>query len=236
MNSDNRTAQALACGFMAAIFILAVVALTGCTHLRARAPQPLNDYNKHINAYFAGTLTADWLTDYNAMPEDTPAAIAAKMSQRNKILSQMIWVVDRGYDSFELAFYSNKATTDIAADWLGIGLGGWGGLAASAGTKSIIAIVSSGVSGANASIDARWFNNQTREALVSQMRANRAAQMVIINTLWSKPLTACPLERDIVAVQKLYQAGSLVDALQSISQSAGAQAVQNTNQAAATAP
>lgn len=193
--------------------LILAAALTGCTHYSPRIAHPLNYYNSTVNAEFkAGT----WLATYNAGPT---------MDARNRLLGEFVWSVDRNYDRFETAFYTGKAKEDVAGDFLGMALGGVSTLIANEATKSILALVAATIVGGKASIDAHWYNMQTREAIVSQMRALRATQLALIEQGMTQPLATYPLTQGIIDVQAYYAAGSIVDALQAISQSASTQAV-----------
>lgn len=189
---------------------------SGCTRYAPRASHPLVYYNSSVNAEFAdGT----WLSRYNAAPS---------VEERNRLIGEFVWTVDRTYDRFEVAFYSGKATEDIAGDFLELGLGGASTLLSSVATKSILALAAVTVTGGKASLDSHLFNMQSREAIVAQMRALRTLQLVQIEQGMQQPLSAYSLTQGIIDVQTYYAAGSIVNALQAISQNASAQAVSAT--------
>lgn len=194
------------------ILMLLCLSLLGCTHYAPRTPRPLAIYNASVNTELS---SGTWLSTYDASP-----SIAA----RNHLIDEFIWSVDRNYDVFEIQFYSGKATGDIIGDFLGLGLGGAAVLANAQHTKTILALAASTVVGAKASLDARWYDASSREAIVSQMRALRAEQLVELNQGLASPLSAYSLDQGIIDVQAYYQAGSVVEALQQISQTASAQA------------
>lgn len=206
---------------MKKLFILSMVLIfTGCAHYNPRAARALVYYNSQINAY----LATDWLTAYDHMPEMTPQQIASKTEQRNRLLSEFIWSVDRNYDRFEIQFYSNQAATDVASDFISMGLAGGAVLTGNGHTKTILAMIASFATGAHASIDARWYNSQTREAIVSEMRALRATQLALIEQSMEATLSAYTLDQGILDVQAYYAAGSVVSGLQAISETASSHA------------
>lgn len=191
---------------------MSLLFLTGCTRYAPRAPRPLAYYNSQINTEFS---SGTWFTAYNTAPS---------VSERNRLIGEFVWSIDRNYDRFEVAFYNGKAKEDIAGDFLGLGLGGASTLLTNAATKSILALIATTVVGGKASIDDHWYNMQTREAIVSQMRALRANQLMQIDQGMKDSLDSYSLTQGIIDAQAYYQAGSVVEALQAISQNAGAQA------------
>lgn len=202
------------------ILVLALM-MVGCAEYRPRAPRALGSYTAAANAELSG----NWLSSYDALPYDTPAALLAKQQARNQLISAFIWAVDRNYDRFEVQFYSNKATEDIAGDFIGIALGSATVFTASAHAKTILATVAAAVVGTKASVDAHWYNTQTRESVVSEMRALRATQLTVIETGMTNPVSAYSLDQGILDVQAYYQDGSIVSALQAIAQMTSSNAV-----------
>ena len=201
--------------------LMAVIVLGGCTHLRPRSPSPLTVYNKQINK----NLSSNWLAQYDAMPEATPAEQATKAAQRNHLLRQFVSSVDHNYYNFETSYYSNKAIEDISGDFIGIALGGATVFTESAHAKTILATVAAAIVGGKASVDAHWYDSRTREAIVMQMHALRDTQLTVIETGMGGSLASYPLDQGILDVQEYYQAGSISSALQAISQTANSNAV-----------
>ena len=193
---------------------LAVFTLS-CTRY---APRALAAYNTQVNA----ELATDWLRAYDNLPANTPEQQATRLAYRNHLVEAFVWSVDRNYDRFEISFYSGKATEDLVGDFLGLGLGGAAALVNNAHTKTYLALIASTVVGGKASIDARWYDSKTREAVVSQMRALRATQLLAIEQSEKSPTYT--LDQAIVDVQAYYQAGTVVAALQEIAESASHQA------------
>lgn len=197
---------------MTYLLLASLILLTGCTTYRPRGPRPLLVYNTRVNQDLS---SVHWLDAY-----DTAPTVAA----RNHILSEFIWSVDHSYNAFETSFYSNKAAEDIGADVIGLGLGGATTLTGSAHAKTILALAASTIVGAKASVDAHWYDQQTRAALVAEMRALRAAQLLIIVGGMKKDLSGYTLDHGIVDIQRYYEAGSVSSALQEITGSANSQA------------
>ena len=193
-----------------------LLSFLGCSAYRPRSPRSLSSYTSEASKSFS----PGWLAAYNAMPEATAAEQAAKQEVRNSLLSEMVWLVDRNYGRFETAFYANKATEDIAGDFAGILLGGATVFTGSTHAKTVLSVVAAAATGGKASIDAHWYNTQTRDAIVAEMRALRTSQLASIMTNMGQPLSEYPLSQGLLDVQDYYQDGSISSALQAISQSA----------------
>ena len=192
--------------------ILAVLILSGCTRYTPRTPTPLVDYNAQV---LAELTSGTWLTLYDQMPANTPTEIGSKIARRNHLLSEFIWSVDRNYDHFEVMFYAGKAEQDIVGDFLALGLGGAGVLTGNAHTKTIIALPASTALSGKTSIDERWYDSQSRELVVGEMRALRAEQLVVLKQGMQQDL-GYSLNNGVLDVQTYFQAGSIVEALQQI--------------------
>lgn len=197
------------------------LALTGCARYQPRVSKSMVVYGAQVNKELASPT---WLLDYQASPAVSPEQKAVKLQQRNHLISEFIWNIDRSYDRFEIQFYSNKATNDIAGDFLGLGLTGAATLAGAPGTKTILSLIASTAVGGKASIDLNWYNSETRETIVSQMRALRATQLIVLEEGMNQPLEAYSLDQGIRDAQAYYQAGSVVSALQAIANNASNQA------------
>ncbi len=193
-----------------ALLVCLLVPLAGCSPLRPRSPKMLSSYTAEAGNGFA----PGWLSAYNALPD------AAKQGVRNSLLLRSVWLVDRNYDKFEVAYYANKATEDILGDVTAILLGGSTVFTASSHAKTVISVVGSAVVGAKASVDAHWYDSQTRDAVVKEMQALRASQLAAIMTGISQTPSAYTMEQGMLDIQEYYQSGSISSALQAINQSA----------------
>ena len=56
------------------------------------------------------------------MPQGSTAEQAAKVARRNQILTELIYLVDQNYYSFENHFYGTQATFSTATDFINLGL------------------------------------------------------------------------------------------------------------------
>ena len=212
---------------MKRVVVLAFL-LSGCGsvyHPRAAIP------DKIFSAPFVSDLESPTLfSDFNALPEG-----AAKVARRNTILFELIHLTDVRYNTYEARFFSGQAYLSTATDFATMGLDAAGAVTGTAALKSILAVVSGGITGAHASYEKNFFNQATREAIVMQMRASRLSQLLVIEEGMNTCATsvACPasntfysLQQGFIDVGDYYQQGTVISALEAINNSSSLQSLQ----------
>ena len=189
------------------------VAAAGCANL---APPPPVIYAPEAS-YTAADFTAD-LTAYEK-PD-------ASLAERTRLRTKMVWStateIDKAYASFKNSFFGDQAATDTAFDIVQIGLGSAGTLAGGAGTKAILAAISTGIAGSRLSFSKNFFKEKTPDLLLGRMDALRADQWKLIFGKLKADADGYSwweADRDLVAY---YQAGSLEAAFQDIVAESGA--------------
>ena len=162
---------------------------------------------------------------YNAMPQETDAQAAVKITRRNQILQELIILVDHNYSVFESRYYGSDATVNFAGDLVSLGLTGVSSVTGTAHLKSVLSAVATGTTGIKTSYLKNFYDQQTRSAVVQQMRSSRATELAVLQDAnhMKAAVTAYSLEAGISDIEAYYKAGTIVGALQSISQSAGTQ-------------
>jgi hypothetical protein len=193
-----------------ALALCLLVPLAGCSPLRPRSPKVLASYTAEANTGFV----PGWLLAYNMLPD------AAKQGARNSLLLRGVWLVDINYGKFEVAYYANKAAEDILGDVAVVLLGGSTVFTVSSHAKTVISVVTGAVTGVKASVDAHWYDSQTRDAVVKEMQALRSTQLAAITTGMAQPPSVYTMEQGMLDIQAYYQAGSISSALQAINQAA----------------
>lgn len=199
------------------VFVLLLT--SGCSVYRPKSPIP-SSYSGQV---LADVTKSTLLQDYNAMPQGTNAEKTTKVSRRNQILTELIYLVDKNYYAFESHFYGGQATFSTAADAANLGLTAAGAVTGTAELKSILSATAAGVTGFKTSVEKNFFDQQSRAAVVTKMRALRATQLAILqdDSHMKAGVTTYSLEAGISDVNSYYDAGTLVGALQSIAQTAG---------------
>jgi hypothetical protein len=200
-------------------FALLLIFATGCSVYRPKSPIP-SDYKKQV---LADVTRPTLLQEYNAMPQGTDPEKTAKVSRRNQILTELIYLVDQNYYSFENHFYGTQATFSTAADAANLGLTAASSVIGTAELKSILSATATGVTGFTTSVEKNFFDQQSRAAVVTKMRSLRATQLATLEdeSHMKAGVTGYSLEAGISDVNSYYDDGTVVAALQSIAQSAG---------------
>lgn len=170
-------------------------------------------------------LKGNWLKDFRGLPEDSAEKVEIKVKRRNEILNEMIWLVDNSFEQFVRAFHVRTGTYNTAADAINIGLTGTSSVITPPGTKSILSAVAGGVTGIRASVDKNFFEQQSWQAIVSNMRALRATKLAEIQEhMKTKGLNDYTIEQGLIEVQEYFFAGTVTAALGSFTAQAAAQA------------
>lgn len=209
---------------MQKILILLALSLTACSSVyHPKAPIPATVLS---NPYIADLSSPTLLKDYEAIPNGP-----LKMARRNAILYEYIWLINSNYDVYESGFFSGQAFLNTAGDLVAIGLDAGAAVTGTAAMKSILAVISGSVIGVRASYQKNFFDQASREAIVKAMRASRLTELVAIEQgMASDANIGYSLEQGLLDVEAYYNAGTIVGALETISEASTTQAI-NAKQA-----
>lgn len=169
------------------------------------------------------------LETYNALPYANATDIAFKVTRRNQILQELIWVIDQNYGDFEQSYYGSDAGINFGGDVLNLGLTGVAAVSGTAHVKSILSAIATGATGVKTSYLKNFYDQQTRTAVVQQMRASRATELATIqdkdhmkaSVVQSGGVAAYGLEQGLSDIDSYFNAGTIIGALQAIAQAAG---------------
>ena len=125
------------------------------------------------------------------------------------------------YIKFVQQFYLSNAQINSVLDITNIGIGLAATLVGPAVTKSILAAVATGLTGARLSIERNFFQEKTIQVLVTQMNAQRTAALVPIQRGLTQSVEQYPLALAIVDLNAYYEAGTIQGAIIGIQVSAG---------------
>jgi hypothetical protein len=111
---------------------------------------------------------------------------------------------------------------NVGGDFVSLGLTATSSVTGSAHLKSVLSAVATGTTGLKTSVDKNFLDQQTRSAIVQQMRALRASQLALIQDEkhMKNKLSEYSLEAGLSDVYSYYDAGTVVGALQAIAASA----------------
>ncbi len=175
-----------------------------------------------LDQYFAPDVLATYHTK-DSSPDE-------QRQYRDVVINSRIRAIDLRYTAFEQALTRDMAAINVGTDWAVIGLSAAGAIVGSATTKSILAAISGGLTGAKGSIDKNVFYNKTLPVLFTQMDALRRTALVTIRTGMQASTTEYPLEQALLDVADYYNAGTIPRALTGITAAAGAQSSEKTQQ------
>jgi hypothetical protein len=199
----------------------ALVCLAGsCTSVIHGGPKPPTYEEKAV-----AQLIAKYAAP-GAIPTD-PKKLTP--DDRNRIIEDLVYLVDVNYRKFEGEIFAGRATFDTSLDLALLGLGGAGALISASGTQAILAAISGGLSGTRVSINKNFFREQSTHALVSTMRATRKTRLDLIRGAEVLSLSDYPMSRALADVSNYYDAGTVLGALERIVSEAGQKEQEATN-------
>lgn len=195
--------------------------LSGCgSSFQPKAPLPISGWTTEFTADLSDPTL---FSAYHAMPDGQ-----AKVDRRNQILTELMWLINQNYNAFESSFFVGQGKINFASTTLTMGLDMAGAVLGSAGTKAILAAVSGGVTGTQANYEKAFFDQATRNVIVEVMRSSRATQRNVIEagmatcttaTVCGSSVISYSLEQGIQDLSSYYDAGTIIGALISISES-----------------
>lgn len=205
--------------------IFAIGLLTGCTGISYQGGDALKTiYSSHV-----GELKSKYSSPHGL--ENAIAYAQTSGAARNALLNDFIFLIDSNYSFYEKHIYNKKAYSDFAADVSSATLSTLSGIVTGGGAqgaKSILSFVAGGITSTKASVDKDILQSQNLLAIAAKMRAQRAAQLLVLQGGMYKSKSTTPTSIDeysvnqgLVDVAAYYQAGTFVSALQAIVDTAG---------------
>jgi hypothetical protein len=180
-------------------------------------------------------LTYDYLhtnsDNYFLKRYQTPPAGEDQKTVRNRILFELMDLVDDDYSRFERALRSDKAYKDVIIKMVSLGLSG-GATFAGQTTANILAGIDTGVKGASDAVDLKAWGNNAPEILINKMNADRAAVAAHIYQNMANSVAAYPLEAGIQDVIRYRNEGYVTPALASLAASTAVESQNSKTNAA----
>ncbi|MFZ2403542.1 MAG: hypothetical protein WAW41_00280 [Methylobacter sp.] len=185
------------------------MAISGCAATFNGTPDPVIDIDKTVERY---SIELEKLA--NQPPK--------KCEDLKSGINQTLTALDLRYAEFVNDISLEGRTKTTATDFALIGLGLAGTAVGGAEAKTILHAISTGVAGANTSIDKNYFYEKTIPALISQMNADRKQrQLLIIERLQNCDNRGYSWFEAVHDLTDYYAAGTLLGAISSISKDAG---------------
>ena len=132
--------------------------------------------------------------------------------ERNRIIDELLWLVDYHFAAFEQRLYRGSALYNTLADTLVLALAGTAAFDPG-GTARILAAAAAGVTGIRASVDANYLGERAVESILSTMRAERADARFAMDARRGAPLDEYSIYAALGDVERYFRAGTVVAAL-----------------------
>jgi hypothetical protein len=176
-------------------------------------PEATSKTLNKLTAYFDGT------------EEKKYEALALNSDARTQKRNEIVFARMRGYDiefsNFERQLYGFSNSVTVGTDLMGLTLGGLTATVGSAATKAALGAASVGVLGANTAINKDLYFQKTIPALIAQMEANRAKRQLLIFQGLGQSDSKYSLMAAYSDLDAYKNAGSIPEAIGSITQDAG---------------
>jgi hypothetical protein len=143
---------------------------------------------------------------------------------RNKMVYGILSEIDFVFFDYETNLFVNEGRFRVGADFLELGLAAGSTITNGARTKTVLGAVLTGVTGLNLSVDKNFFRQQTAQAIMSSMEANRDRIKTIILQQLGQDTTTYPFAAARSDLIKYFFAGTLAGGLQQINQQAATEA------------
>lgn len=151
-----------------------------------------------------------------------PLTGESQRAVRNRILYELMGVVDDHYFSFTRVMRSGSIGKGILTDTLGVATSLASTAAGGNEIKTILSAISTGTQGVSKSIDSNVLMGSTLEAIRLQMDSARAdIATVIIGKIKNQNTFDYPLEAGLRDIITYYDAGTLTNGLAALSKEAG---------------
>ena len=176
-----------------------------------------DQYVTEVNSF----VSPDAILQYNqAIAQNaTPAQLTVA---RNNIVTARIYAIDVNYHKFIRDLTAQQNVSAVGADWIVLGLAGAGATVGSAATKSTLAAISGGVTGARAAVTKDVFYSNSLPTVITQMEAQRKTVLAQIYGGLQKNVTNYTIYQALADLDNYYNAGTLNGALAGLATSAGA--------------
>ncbi len=162
-----------------------------------------------------------WYNDYMAAINADQSDKAKQI--RDQVLYDLILLVDHQYDDFEKSLYASSALLDTGTAVTSTAATSAATITRAPGTKSILAAVSTVVTGTGSAVNSNAFQSKTRAAIIAKMRSGRAEVLARLTTGITHSVSDYSLGQGLVDILSYYDAGTVVAALNSIGNDAGVQ-------------
>ena len=191
----------------------ASICLSGCVSSvlpTLKEPDRLYDPQEEISAIRQQVGPIGWGVDGIPNPEE-----------RNNYITLRMYAIDQNYTIYEKQLTHEVQETGLAASLINLGLTGAGSVAPTAEIGKALSAAATGFTGASQAYDKDVLLAQSVQNLQTQMRADRNAKAAIILTSMKCPVSSYNMGMVLSDLEEYYRAGTLPNALITISKTVG---------------
>jgi hypothetical protein len=148
-----------------------------------------------------------------------------RISRRNKIINDLLFLINDYYSAYELSWYATATGHSFLSDLTTLSLDTATTAVGGAGLKTMLAAISTGVSGQKIAVQRDFFQNQNIALIIKNMRAARANVLANIRAKTAKDVNEYPLEDALLDLQEYFGAGTVIGGIQHADDTAALQKI-----------
>ena len=139
---------------------------------------------------------------------------------RNEIIDELTGIVDRNYHDYEVALRDSRNVLDLSATLAAMGASAAATVAGGTETKTILSAISTGILGAEATVNKTIYKELATEAILSEMRKLRSQREVPIIIGRTNSVEDYTLNQALNDITDYYNSGFVTSALVSLASNA----------------
>jgi hypothetical protein len=193
------------------------------------AINPLQKFNPFApQSPLAGAVIAQWEADFEKPGFlDSSGGYWHTRQGRDELVYRLIFMCDYRFARYEADLVAGKATRDTVIDLAVLGLTSAAALTTPGQATQILAAISGGLIGSRAAVEKNFYQNLAQPVLLRKMQVLRAQKLFAISHRLRKyDVDVYPTERALIDVLDYYNRGTMLAALQEISNDTAAQEIQ----------
>ncbi len=212
-----------------------LITLPGCSHSNTsllRPRMPVHDARikslvafysdeQKVAAFYRGGIDFAQVADSSGIIT-TAHTYSTIEARRNKILYDLIFLINDHYDRYELSRYATVTGLSFGGDVATLGLDTAATAVGGAGVKTILTAISAGIGGTKIAAQRDFLQNQNIALLIQKMRQLRQEVYTRMQAHMKSPESDYPLEAGFLELQQYFHAGTLIGAMQALSNETGA--------------
>jgi hypothetical protein len=206
------------------LFLVLVISLLvggGCATIRNSPPRAIDPWVDVDN--LNGLFSLGGYLNLSGNPDK-------QKIYRNDLINARILAMDLNYEKFEASLVREYGLTELGTEWATLALTGASAVVPLAQTKTVLSAIAAGITGANASVGKNLLFKKTIEALITQMKADRKTVLLAIRQKMEADTSSYPVTAALIDLEDYYRAGTLPQAVSSISVTAGATVKEKTEE------